>query len=131
MKNAKMKRVVSIKLMIYNLLCAGALLSLGLAPAADTGGVYWERQLRLLDKMNLPVEPILQLRKTSCGEAVITMAYKYVHPETKISEQQVIDFALANGYYTEDEAPFTSPADMAKIADHYAEFGLDRQDQNC
>ena len=121
MKDAKMKRVASIKLMIHNLLCVGALLSLGFAPAADKGEGYWERQLRLWGKMNLPVEPILQLRKTSCGEAAITMAYNYAYPETKISEQEVIDYALAKGYYTEKEAPFTSPADMVKIADHYAD----------
>jgi hypothetical protein len=117
-----MKKSASLQLVILNLLCVGALLSLGFNPKADTGEGYWERQLRLWGKMNLPVEPILQLRATSCGEAVITMAYNYAYPESKINEQEVIDFALGEGYYTEDEAPFTSPADMMKIAYHYADM---------
>jgi hypothetical protein len=49
------------------------------------------------------------------------MAYNYAYPETKIGEQEVIDYALAEGYYTEDETPFTSPTDMVKIAEHYAD----------
>jgi hypothetical protein len=61
------------------------------------------------------------LKYTSCGEAAITMAYNYAYPETKVSEQEVIDYALAEGYYTENKAPFTSPADMVKIAEHYAD----------
>jgi len=105
-------------LVIFNLLCVGALLSLGFTPMADG---YWERQLRLKGKMNLPVEAILQLKATSCGEAVIVMAYNYAYPETQVSEQEVIEFALAEGYYTERKAPFTSPADMVKIAEHYAD----------
>ena len=116
-----MKKSPSIQLIIFNLFCIGALLSLGFTSAADKGEGYWERQLRLRGKMNLPVEPTLQLRKTSCGEAAITMAYNYAYPETEISEQEVIDFALPEGYYTEKDAPFTTPADMTKIADHYAD----------
>ena len=42
-----MKKVPSIQLVILNLLCVGALLSLGFAPVADKGETYWERQLRL------------------------------------------------------------------------------------
>ena len=71
--------------------------------------------------MNLPVDAILQLKYTSCGEAAIMMAYNYAYPETKISEQEVIDFALSEGYFTERKPPFTSPADMVKIAEHYAD----------
>lgn len=59
-----------------------------------------------------PVETLLQLKVTSCGEAVIVIAYNYAHPETKIDEQEVIDFALKENYYTHNKAPFTSPADM-------------------
>ena len=117
-----MKKSASIQLVILNLLCAGVLLSLGFVPMAARGEGYWERQLRLWGKMNLPVDPILQLKYTSCGEATITMAYNYAYPETKISEQEVIDYALKERYYTEDESPFTTPADMAKIAEHYADF---------
>jgi hypothetical protein len=121
MKDAKMKKATSIQMTILNLLCVGALLSLGLAPVADTGETYWERQLRLWGKMNLPVDPILQLKYTSCGEAAIMMAYNYANPETEISEQEVIDYALAKGYFIERKPPFTTPADMVKIADHYAD----------
>jgi hypothetical protein len=127
MQEDEMKKSPSIRLIILNLFCVGALLSLGFTSAADKGEGYWERQLRLWGKMNLPVEPTLQLRKTSCGEAAIMMAYNYAYPETKISEQEVIDYALANGYYTEKEAPFTTPSDMTKIADHYADsFSIGR-----
>lgn len=116
-----MKKLPSIHLIILSLFCIGALLSLGFTSAADTGEGYWERQLRLWGRMNLPVEPTLQLRKTSCGEAVIMMAYNYAYPKTKVTEQEVIDYALVEEYYTEKDAPFTTPADMAKIADHYAD----------
>ncbi len=117
----EMKKNPSNQLVILNLLCIGAVLSLSFAPMADKGENYWERQLRLQKKMNLPVDAILQLKPTSCGEAVITMAYNYAYPETQVSEQEVIDFARAEGYYTERKAPFTSPVDMVKIAEHYAD----------
>ena len=116
-----MKKFPSIQLVILNLFCIAALLSLGFTSAADKGEGYWERQLRLWGRMNLPVEPTLQLRKTSCGAAVIMMAYNYAYPETKISEEDVIDYALEKGYFTERKPPFTSPANMVKIAEHYAD----------
>jgi hypothetical protein len=122
MKDNEMKKSPLIQLTILNLLCIGALLSLGFAPMQNDGENYWERQLRLWGKMNLPVDTLLQLKATSCGEASITMAYNYAYAETKINEQQVIDFALDQGYYTEDKAPFTSPADMVKIAEHYTDI---------
>ncbi len=117
----KMKISPTVRLTILNLLCIGALLTLGFAPFADGDETYWERQLRLRGKMNLPVRAIVQAKYTSCGEAVITMAYNYAYPEEQVTEQEVIDFALAEGYYIEDEAPFTSPEDMVKIADHFAD----------
>jgi hypothetical protein len=112
-----MKKFPPIPLVVLHLLCAGALLSLGLAPMGEG---YWERQLRLYGKMNLPVDAILQLRYTSCGEAAITMAYNYAYPETQVSEGEVIEYAEAQGLYTERKWPFTSPADMVLIAEHYA-----------
>jgi len=71
--------------------------------------------------LNLQVTPIQQLRGTSCGEAVITMVYNYAYPQTPIQEQAVIAYATEQGYFTEAVSPYTSPADMAKIAEHYAE----------
>ena len=115
-----MKKSPAIQLVILNLLCIGAMLSLGFAPKADGDETYWERQLRLKGKMNLPVKALMQAKITSCGEAVIAMAYNYAYPESKITEQEVIDYASKAGYYTEREAPYTSPADMIKIAEYYA-----------
>ncbi len=116
-----MKKFLSLQRMLLNLLCIGALLSLGFAARADDGETYWERQLRLYGRMNLPVDAILQSRYTSCGEAAIMMAYNYAYPESKVSEEEVIDFALSEGYFTERTPPFTSPADMVEIAKHYAD----------
>lgn len=69
----------------------------------------------------LDVPALRQALGTSCGEAVIAMTYNYAHPETPITEQQVIDYAATNGYYTPDLPPWTSPANMVKIADYYAD----------
>lgn len=118
MKQHGKKKSLLMRLTIFNLLCIGALLSSGFTPMMDG---YWEEQLRLKGKMNLLVDAILQLKYTSCGEAVITMAYNYAYPESQITEQEVIEFAAAEGYYTERKAPFTSPANMVKIAEHFAD----------
>jgi hypothetical protein len=118
MKDHGMKKLPSMRLVILSLLCAGALLSFGIAPMADG---YWQRQLREHGKMNLPVKTILQSRTTSCGEAVITMTYNYAYPETQVSEQEVIGYAAGQGYYTERKSPYTSPENMVKIAEHYAD----------
>ena len=81
-----------------------------------------------LSAVKLQEEPILldvsamrQALGTSCGEAVIAMTYNYAYPETPISEQQVIEYAAANGYYTPNLPPWTSPANMVKIADNYVD----------
>jgi hypothetical protein len=103
---------------VLNLLCAGALLCSSFAPLGEG---YWERQLRLYGKMNLPVPAILQMRYTSCGEAAITMAYNYAYPETQVREAEVIEYALDQGYYTPRNWPFTSPADMVLIAEYFAD----------
>jgi len=107
--------------LLFSLLCIGTLLSLGFAPLADGGEGYWERQLRKYGKMNLPVKPILQAKVTSCGEAAITMAYNYAYPEEQVTELEVIDYAAGEGYYTERKSPYTSPENMVKIAEHYAD----------
>ncbi len=71
--------------------------------------------------MNLPVTAILQSKFTSCGEAVLVMAYNYAYPEAQVSEKEVIDYATEQGLYTERKWPFTSPENMVKIAQHYAD----------
>jgi len=78
-------------------------------------------QLRLLGRMNLPVDPILQGKVTSCGEAAIVMAYNYAFPEAPVSEAEVIKYATKAGWYTKHEFPFTSPQGMVNIARHYAD----------
>jgi hypothetical protein len=72
------------------------------------------------EPLNLQVDVIQQSRSTSCGEAVIVMAYNYAHPQTSIYESEVIEYAAAQGYFTEDITPFTSPNNMVKIAQHYS-----------
>ncbi len=114
-----MKKSLSIRSAIINLLCIGAYLSSGFTPMADGG--YWERKLQQEGKMNLPVTTILQSKYTSCGEAVIVMAYNYAYPEAQVSEQEVIEYAAAEGYFTERKYPFTSPENMVKIAEGYAD----------
>ena len=69
--------------------------------------------------INLPVEPIKQLKITSCGEAVIAMAYHYAYPKIAIDERDILTYAEMQDYYTEKKWPFTSPASMVKITRHY------------
>jgi hypothetical protein len=69
--------------------------------------------------LSLQVPVLGQAWSTSCGEAVIAMAYNYAYPNTPITEWEVIEYAAANGYYTPDHFPYTSPANMVKIAKYY------------
>ena len=112
-----MKRSFSTRLLIFSLICIGALLSSGFTSMPDD---YWTWQLQQ-GKLNLPVMTVLQSEYTSCGEAVIVMAYNYAYPEAQVSETDVIDFAASHGYYTGRRMPFTSPEDMAIIAGHFAD----------
>ena len=83
-------------------------------------GQYSTSQLKN-EPIHLQVPVLQQSRGTSCGEAVITMTYNYAYPGTPVTEQEVIEFAAANGYFTEGIPPFTSPANMVKIAEYYAD----------
>ena len=74
--------------------------------------------------VDLTIPAIRQSRGTSCGEAVIVMAYNYTHPQAPLSEASVIEYAIAGGYFTEQREPFTSPAGMRRIADHYAQSSV-------
>ena len=71
--------------------------------------------------LNLNVPVVKQLTGTSCGEAVIAMAYNYAYPQTPLNEQEIIDYAAAQGYFTPGIPPFTSPANMVKIAENYTD----------
>jgi hypothetical protein len=71
------------------------------------------------EPLDIQIDAIQQSKSTSCGEAVIVMAYNYAYPQTTIHEQDVIEYATAQGYFTEQIPPFTSPTNMVKIARHY------------
>ena len=73
------------------------------------------------EPLDIQVAAIQQSKTTSCGEAVIVMAYNYAHPQTLLNEQEVIEYAIAQGYFTEAVPPFTSPSNMVKIARQYAD----------
>lgn len=73
------------------------------------------------EPLDLPVPVLRQSLSSSCGEAVIAMTYNYAYPDTPISEREVIEYAAANGYYTADLYPYTSPANMVRIARHYTD----------
>lgn len=120
-RKASMNKLISIavRILCVFVLTIGALVTSAFLPLADEG--YWARQLRLHGEMNLPVDALTQSKATSCGEAVIVMAYNYAYPETQLTEQEVIDYATDAGYYTERKFPYTSPENMVKIAEHYAE----------
>ena len=67
----------------------------------------------------LQVPALAQSRGTSCGEAVIVMAYNHAHPQAPLTEAQVIAYATEQGYFTEASEPFTSPANMLRITRNY------------
>jgi hypothetical protein len=113
----KTNKFSPIRLRIMGLICVGVLALAGFTQAA---GRYSTSQL-YQDPLNLQVPVIKQSRSTSCGEAVIAMTYNYAYPATPITEQEVIDYAATNGYYTAELEPFTSPANMVKIAEYYAD----------
>lgn len=69
--------------------------------------------------INLPVYPLKQLKLTSCGEAVIAMAYHFAYPKTSLDERVILTYAEMQGYYTEKKWPFTSPANMVRLTEHY------------
>jgi hypothetical protein len=67
----------------------------------------------------LDVPALKQSKSTSCGEAVIAIAYNYANPGQPITEAAVIEYAATNEYYTPNRIPYSSPANMVKIAKYY------------
>ena len=96
------------------------LISIALVSAVRmrTSGRYLAESMRG-ESVMLLMPPLAQMQATSCGEAVIVMTYNYAHPESPLNEVDVIAYAAENGYFTEASEPFTSPANMVKIARHY------------
>jgi hypothetical protein len=102
---------------ILSFLCVGGLLLLGFT---EVFGQYSISKLQQEPPI-LDVPVVKQFNSSSCGEAVIAMTYNYAYPNTPITEREVIDYALVNGYYTPGVEPYTSPANMVKIAEYYAD----------
>lgn len=102
---------------LMSLLCTGIVV---LTACGSVAGKFSISQLQE-QPLSLPVHVFQQSRPTSCGEAVIAMTYNFFHPDAPLTEQEVIDYALENDYFDEAVSPFTSPANMVKIAKHYSE----------
>ena len=108
----------STSLRIFSLICiVGFFLYASLSQLMGQASVSRLQQ----EPLNLQVDVFQQSNGTSCGEAVIAMVYNYAYSQTPISEQEVIEYAAGHGYYTEDFPPFTSPANIVKIAHYYAD----------
>lgn len=69
--------------------------------------------------IQLPVRPFQQSKITSCGPAVLAMAYQYAYPMGNVSERAILSYAERQGWYTETKYPYTSPANMVNILRHY------------
>lgn len=94
----------------------------GLVLAGFTQLFGWTSTDQLAQQpLSLDVPVVKQTWSTSCGPAVIAMTHNYARPDHPLSEQEVIEYAAENGYYLVDKPPFTSPANMVKIARHYAD----------
>lgn len=102
---------------LVGLICIGGLI---LAAFAPLYGQFLNWQLQQ-GPIQLQVNTLAQSHTTSCGPAAITMAHNYANPDDLVSEAMVIEYAAAEGYYTAGRTPFTSPANMVRIARHYAD----------
>jgi len=111
----EMKKVSRLK--IIGLIGVGALALAAFSQMLQQSSIARLQQ----EPLDIQVDAIQQSKSTSCGEAVIVMAYNYAHPQTLINEQEVIEYATAQGYFTEAVPPFTSPTNMVKIARHYTD----------
>ena len=106
------------KVMLLIFICMSCLFSLAAVPIPDDEDMP---QTPTSGPVQLDVKPIQQKKITSCGEAAITMAYNYAHPDTPLNELDIVSFAMENGYYTDNRRPYTSPANMIVIAKHYSD----------
>jgi hypothetical protein len=112
----KMNKPLRTSVGLLLLFCISTFLYSGFAPLYEQ---YVTTQLQR-GALQLQVEPLGQQATTSCGESAITTTYNYVYPDAPINELDVIQYAAENGYYTAHQPPFTSPANMRKIAKHYS-----------
>ncbi len=72
------------------------------------------------ETIQLAVNPLQQLKITSCGPAVLAMALNHAFPQEKVSERDILTYAEMQGWYTETKYPYTSPENMVNLARHYA-----------
>jgi len=106
------------QLALLTLLCLASFWTLGLVPFPDDEDAPHTPPP---GPVQLQIKPLQQKKITSCGEAAITMAYNYAYPDSPLNELDIVNFAMENGYYTDDRRPYTSPANMIVIAKHYTE----------
>jgi len=110
-----MKKIFFVNLAVFSILSMAFLI-----PDFPTASLEDNLILSLTkNPLSLQVNALRQSRDTSCGEAVITMAYNYIYSDTRINEQAVIEYAIAEGYFTEYFEPYTSPASMVRITQNY------------
>jgi hypothetical protein len=114
----KTNKLSMIRWGIIVLASVGVLLAAGFIQMA--AGAMAESQLQQ-GPLELDVAMVKQSMGTSCGEAVMAMVYNHTHSATPITEAEVIEYASANGFFTPDLLPYTSPANMMKIANYYAD----------
>ena len=112
--NMEMKKIVVLMLLVVSLMSVLLISAVfvrtsgrNLLGSLQNEPVIWE------------VPSFAQLQATSCGEAVMVMTYNYAHPESLLTEVDVIAYAAEMGYFTEAAEPFTSPKNMVKITQHY------------
>jgi hypothetical protein len=74
----------------------------------------------LIGPLAVPYYP--QPTGTSCGPTAFTMAWNYLHNDRAMQLQDVIDTAIASGWYLPDDPTkvYTSPANLFNLASHYA-----------
>ena len=112
----KTKKLFHIK--IASLIAIGALALVGFTQAIGKNSISRLQSHPLI--LDVPI--VKQSSGTSCGEAVVAMAYNFAYPEeTPLTELQVIEYATAHGYFTPGVSPYTSPANMVNIARNYTE----------
>jgi hypothetical protein len=112
-----MKKSTRTSVVILALVCIGAVLYSAFIPLSEKFLIRQLQQRPLI----LSVQPIQQGQVTSCGEAAITMLYNHAYLQTPIHESDVIGYATEMDYFTAERPPFTSPANMLKIAKHYTD----------
>jgi hypothetical protein len=109
-------KLFPMRLRLISFFCAGLLLFTGFTQVAAHNSVSRLQS----EPIFLDVPMVKQSSGTSCGEAVIAMLYNFAYPESTITEAEVTEYATANGYYTPEHFPYTSPANMVRIAEYYA-----------